>query len=118
EAVDAELAHPVDRVVDELPLRARLPPVDVGQVWREEAVERPLAPAAAVGAAHAARAEPLGVRGEVLVLVVDLVVDQVEEHPDATAVRLLDERGERLVAAEARLDRLPSRGPVAVVARE
>ena len=57
-------------------------------------------------------------RLDVLVVVVDLVVDQVEEHAEPALVGLGHERAERGVAAEARLDRARLHRPVAVVRAE
>ena len=58
----------------------------------------------------------LGVRGEVLVLLVHVVDHEVHEHADAVGVRLGDHRLQRGLAAEARIDLARLDRPVAVVA--
>ena len=115
QAVEVVGVEPIDGVVDELRVRRGDRVVDVRHVRREHAVERVGGPIAAVGPAHAAGAEPIGVLGHVLVLLVHVVDDVVLQDANAVLVGLLDEREERVFTAEARVDLAGLGRPVAVV---
>ncbi len=114
QTVEIEALEPPHRVGDHLLAGLAVLPVDVGHVRVERAVEAVLGPVTAGRAALATGAEPVGMRGVVLVLLVDVIDHEVHQHANAALVSGGDERVEVGLAAEPRIDRARLDRPVAV----
>src|SRR5262249_45656656 len=115
-SVEIEIRDPMNGVGNELLLDIDLRPIDVGEVWLEEAIERTLAPPTARIPAFTLSAEPARDWRYVFVILVDLVVDEIEQNPKPASVRLVDELAKGRVTTESRLDFTCPDRPIAVVA--